>query len=139
MVQLDKLDKNMELRNKHFNSHIEFLSRYKQFFSLPIQNPKAHTCWLAFPMVINEDAPFTRTEMQIFLEKRNIQTRVVFTGNILRQPMMKGLKYVGEADDFVNADRVMKQGILLACHHGLNDEMLEHLYSSIDSFISQYT
>jgi CDP-6-deoxy-D-xylo-4-hexulose-3-dehydrase len=90
-------------------------------------------------MVVNEDAPFTRTDMQIFLEKRNIQTRVVFTGNILRQPMMKDVKYIGDADDFVNADRVMKQGILLACHHGLNNEMLEHLYTSIDSFISQYT
>jgi CDP-6-deoxy-D-xylo-4-hexulose-3-dehydrase len=52
---------------------------------------------------------------------------------------MKDVKYIGDADDFVNADRVMKQGILLACHHGLNNEMLEHLYTSIDSFISQYT
>jgi CDP-4-dehydro-6-deoxyglucose reductase, E1 len=138
LVQFGKLDKNMELRNKHFNSHMEFLSKYHQFFSLPIQNPNAHTCWLAFPMVVNEDAPFTRTDMQIFLENRNIQTRVVFTGNILRQPMMKGLKYVGEADDFVNADRVMKQGILLACHHGLDDIMLQHLYSSIDEFIASY-
>jgi CDP-6-deoxy-D-xylo-4-hexulose-3-dehydrase len=139
LVQFSKLDKNMELRNKYFDSHINFLSKYAQFFTLPIQNPKAYTCWLAFPMVVNEDAPFTRTDMQIFLEKRNIQTRVVFTGNILRQPMMKDVKYIGDADDFVNADRVMKQGILLACHHGLNNEMLEHLYTSIDSFISQYT
>jgi CDP-6-deoxy-D-xylo-4-hexulose-3-dehydrase len=61
------------------------------------------------------------------------------TGNVLRQPMMKNVKYVGNADDFVNADIVMKQGILLACHHGLNDEMIDHLYESIDLFISQYT
>jgi len=138
LVQFDKLGKNMELRNKHFNSHINFLSKYDNYFSLPIQNPKAYTCWLAFPMVVKKDAPFNRTDMQIFLEKRNIQTRVVFTGNILRQPMMKNVKYVGKADDFVNADRVMKQGILLACHHGLNDEMINHLYQSIDLFIEQY-
>ena len=139
LVQFKKLDQNMELRNKHFDSHLEFLSKYSEFFSLPIQNPKAYTCWLAFPMIVKETAPFNRTDMQIFLEKRNIQTRVVFTGNVLRQPMMKNVDYIGEADDFVNADRVMKQGILLACHHGLDDEMINHLYQSIDMFIEQYT
>ena len=138
LVQLKKLDQNMELRNKHFDSHLEFLSKYSEFFSLPIQNPKAYTCWLAFPMIVNESAPFNRTDMQIFLEKRNIQTRVVFTGNVLRQPMMKNVNYVGNPDDFINADRVMKQGILLACHHGLTDEMIDHLYESIDLFILQY-
>tara|TARA_B100001113_G_scaffold1182_2_gene1074 strand:- start:11717 stop:12919 length:1203 start_codon:yes stop_codon:yes gene_type:complete len=138
LVQFKKLDQNMELRNKHFDSHLEFLSKYSEFFSLPIQNPKAYTCWLAFPMIVNESAPFNRTDMQIFLEKRNIQTRVVFTGNVLRQPMMKNVNYVGNPDDFINADRVMKQGILLACHHGLTDEMINHLYESIELFISQY-
>ena len=138
LIQFEKLDENMELRNKHFDSHLDFLSKYNEFFSLPKQNPKAFTCWLAFPMIVNEDAPFNRTDMQIFLEKRNIQTRVVFTGNVLRQPMMKNVKYVGNPDDFPNADRVMKQGILLACHHGLTNEMMNHLYESIDLFISQY-
>lgn len=136
LVQLSKLDLNMELRNKHFESHNNFLKKYSDFFTLPIQNPNAHTCWLAYPMVVNENAPFTRTELQIFLEKRNIQTRVVFTGNILRQPMMKNVEYIGKADDFVNADRIMRQGILLACHHGLDEAMLKHLYSSIDKFIA---
>jgi CDP-6-deoxy-D-xylo-4-hexulose-3-dehydrase len=139
LVQFNKLEKNMELRNKHFDSHLQFLSKYPQFFSLPKQNPKVYTCWLAFPMIVKETAPFNRTDMQIFLEKRNIQTRVVFTGNVLRQPMMKNVDYVGEADDFVNADRVMKQGILLACHHGLDDEMIDHLYHSIDMFVEQYS
>lgn len=138
LVQLEKLDRNMELRNDHFNSHINFFSKYNNFFALPEQNPNAYTCWLAFPMIVKNDAPFTRTDMQIFLEKRNIQTRVVFTGNILRQPMMKNVKHVGKADEFVNADRVMRQGILLACHHGLNDEMMSHLYKSINLFISQF-
>jgi len=139
LVQLSKLKKNMELRNKHFNSHTKFFLKYNNFFSLPIQNPNAYTCWLAYPMCIREDAPFSRTDMQIFLEKRNIQTRVVFTGNILRQPMMKDVQYIGDADDFRNADKVMKQGILLACHHGLTEKMLNHLYESCDLFISQFS
>ena len=56
-----------------------------------IENPNANTAWLAFPILIKKDAPFSRKEFQIYLEKRNIQTRVVFTGNILRQPMCKNI------------------------------------------------
>ncbi|MDB9897978.1 DegT/DnrJ/EryC1/StrS family aminotransferase [Gammaproteobacteria bacterium] len=138
LVQLKKLDENISLRNKHFNAHNKFFGKFDTFFTLPEQNPKAHTCWLAYPVIVNENKYFSRTDLQIFLEKRNIQTRVVFTGNILRQPMMKDVRYVGEADDFVNADRVMKQGILLACHHGLSEAMIEHLYSSIELFLEKY-
>lgn len=137
-VQLKNLDENIKIRNKYFQSHNEFFGKYNDFFTLPNQNKEAETCWLAYPLLVKPESPFTRTDMQIFLEKRNIQTRVVFTGNVLRQPMMKNVNYVGNPDDFINADRVMKQGILLACHHGLTDEMINHLYESIDLFISQY-
>lgn len=137
LVQLDDLNANIALRNKHFQSHTKFLLQYPEYFTVPIQNPKAHTCWLAYPVVISPDASFSRTELQIFLEKRNIQTRVVFTGNILRQPMMDGVNYIGNPDDFVNADRIMKHGMLLACHHGLTEEMMNHIHSSIAEFINQ--
>ena len=48
--------------------------------------------WLAFPILIKDDAPFSRREFQIYLEERDIQTRVVFTGNITRQPMCSNIK-----------------------------------------------
>jgi CDP-4-dehydro-6-deoxyglucose reductase, E1 len=137
--QLNKLELNIELRNKYFDSHVNFFSKYDNFFTLPNQNKSCKTAWLAFPLIVKESSPFTRTEMQIFLEKRNIQTRVVFTGNILRQPGYKDIECIGEADDFVNADNVMKGGILLACHHGLDEEMLNHLYKSCNLFLSDFS
>tara|TARA_A100001015_G_scaffold243633_1_gene278670 strand:- start:2480 stop:3685 length:1206 start_codon:yes stop_codon:yes gene_type:complete len=135
LVQLEQLEDNIKKRNQNFDSHSKFFGKYEDFFELPVQNSSAHTCWLAYPIKVKENAGFSRTEMQIYLEERNIQTRVVFTGNVLRQPMMSGQNFVGKADDFVNADRVMKNGILLACHHGLTDDMKEHLYSTIEEFI----
>ena len=57
--------------------------------------------------------------MQIFLEKNNIQTRVVFTGNILRQPCMKNSKIKVNPNNFPHADLVMRGGLLLGCHQGL--------------------
>ena len=86
-----------------------------------------------------EDVWGVQVLLQIFLENRNIQTRVVFTGNILRQPGYKDIKCVGSAEDFVNADRVMRGGILLALHHGLTNAMLSHVHSSIEEFIEQFS
>ena len=135
LVQFKKLNQNIKARQINFDKHISFFKKYEQYFVLPKQNPNAETGWLAFPMIVKEDAPFTRTELQIFLEKRNIQTRVVFTGNILRQPGYKDIDCIGSANDFVNADNVMRGGILLALHHGLSDEMIEHVHSSCALFL----
>tara|TARA_A100001015_G_scaffold300738_1_gene386606 strand:- start:3383 stop:4594 length:1212 start_codon:yes stop_codon:yes gene_type:complete len=137
LVQLENLKKNMTCRQDHFKSHSSFFGKFSEYFILPNENPRADTCWLAYPLLLSDSAPFDRTEMQIFLEKRNIQTRVVFTGNILRQPGFRNIDCIGEADDFVNADNVMKNGILLACHHGLTQDQIDHLYESIELFISE--
>ena len=103
---------------------------------LPRQTRDSRTGWLAYPVIIKEDAGFTRKELQIFLEARNIQTRVAFTGNINRQPGYKNInKRVTEAG-YPNADNVTRGGMLLACHHGLTDDMLAHIHSSIDEFIA---
>ncbi len=137
LVQLNKLQKNIDLRIKYFNAQYEFFKKYEEYFILPRQCKNTRTGWLAFPLIVKENSPFTRQEMQIFLERRNIQTRVVFTGNILRQPGFKNIECRGVASDFTGADRIMNGGILLACHHGLTDKMLEHVHESFNSFINQ--
>jgi CDP-6-deoxy-D-xylo-4-hexulose-3-dehydrase len=137
-VQLKKLDFNMQQRQQNFAKHTSFFENYGNYFTLPNENPDAETAWLAYPLIVKEDAPFTRTDMQIFLEKRNIQTRVVFTGNILRQPGYKNIDCIGKADAFINSDNVMRGGILLALHHGLTDEMRDHIHDSAAEFLQQY-
>tara|TARA_B100000795_G_scaffold149599_1_gene112049 strand:- start:401 stop:1618 length:1218 start_codon:yes stop_codon:yes gene_type:complete len=136
LVQLKKLKLNLNKRQKNFNIHTKFLKKYTKYFILPKQLPGSKSGWLAYPITIKDGAPFSRTEMQIFLEKRNIQTRVVFTGNILRQPGFKKIKMKKDKEGYPEADRVMKNGILIACHHGLNNKMINHIHKSIDKFIS---
>lgn len=92
LVQLKNLQKNIDARTVWFAKQKEYFSQYKEFFILPKQLADSRTGWLAAPMIVKDDAPFTRTELQIFLEKRNIQTRTVFTGNILRQPGFKNIE-----------------------------------------------
>ncbi len=139
LVQLKKLRQNLLKREKNFKLHSIFLKKYEDFFILPKQLPGSRSGWLAYPITIRDSAPFTRTEMQIFLEKRNIQTRVVFTGNILRQPGFKKIKMRKEKKGYPEADKVMKNGILIACHHGLTSLMINHVQKSIELFINKFT
>ena len=139
LIQLKKLKKNLHKREINFNIHTEFLKKYSNYFILPKQLPKSKSGWLAYPITIKENSPFSRTQMQIFLEKKNIQTRVVFTGNILRQPGFKNIKAKKNKEGYPEADKVMRNGILIACHHGLSKDMMKHIHNSIDEFMLKYT
>ena len=75
--------------------------------------------------------------MQIFLEKKGIQTRTIFTGNILRQPIMKNNKFKKVKQCSVNSDNIMKNGILIGCHQGLNDKEITYIFNSINSFLKK--
>ena len=138
LVQLKKLKTNLHKREVNFNLHTKYLKKYSEYFILPKQLPQSKSGWLAYPITITEKAKFTRTQMQIFLEKKNIQTRVVFTGNILRQPGFKNIKAKKDKAGYPEADRVMKNGILIACHHGLTKKMMSHIHKSIDEFMLRY-
>ena len=139
MAQLAKLDDNIKTRQENFNRQCAFFEKHSEFFSNPIQSGDFNTAWLAFPILINESAPFSRKEFQIYLEERNIQTRVVFTGNILRQPMCADINKRVLDEGYPNADAVMRRGVLLPLHHGLTEEMFARLHLTIEEFISKHT
>ncbi len=139
LEQLKKLKKNIKSRENNFNKLTKFFKKYENYFILPKQLRGSKTGWLAYPLTIRSGSPFTRTEMQIFLEKRNIQTRVVFTGNILRQPGFKNIKCKKNKNGYPEADKVMKNGILIGCHQGMTNAMMKHLTNSIKKFILLYT
>ncbi len=136
LIQLLKLKQNILTRQKNFKRQIQFFDSFSEFFSNPEENKKASTAWLAFPIQIKEDAPFSRRDLQIYLEERNIQTRVVFTGNILRQPMMKGIKRIERNGGYPNSDNVMKRSVLLPLHHGMTDDMFDYFYDTLKGFIN---
>jgi CDP-6-deoxy-D-xylo-4-hexulose-3-dehydrase len=135
IVQLNKLGHNIDTRARNYDRMREFFSQYEEFFILPKQLPNSRTAWLSFAPTIREKAPFIRRDLQIFLEKRNIQTRTVFTGNILRQPGFKNLPSKVAKNGYPESDKVMRGGMLLACHHGLRDEQIVHVMDSVTNFM----
>jgi CDP-6-deoxy-D-xylo-4-hexulose-3-dehydrase len=138
LVQLDRLPHNIDVRMRHFEQHMDFFAAYEDWFILPRQLDEVRTGWLAFPLTLREGAPFRRRDLQIFLERREIQTRTVFTGNALRQPAFSGIARREHPRGFSEADKVMRGGVLLGCHHGLSAEQIAHMYQSFEDFASQF-
>jgi CDP-6-deoxy-D-xylo-4-hexulose-3-dehydrase len=139
LAQLKNLKMNILTRQNNFLRQCKFFSKYSEYFSNPTQLEGCDTAWLAFPILIKESAPFTRKQFQIFLEERNIQTRVVFTGNILRQPMIKKIDKRVKPSGYPNADSIMERGVLLPLHHGLTEDMFSRLHETIDEFMRKYS
>lgn len=138
LAQLENLENNIDQRVINFATQTRYFSKYEQYFSNPIQTKNSRTAFLAFPLLIKKEAPFSRRQFQIFLEKRDIQTRVCFTGNVLRQPMLKGIEKKVHAAGYPNADEIMRGGVLLPVHHGMTNEMFQRLHDTIDDFISRH-
>src|SRR5690606_29202615 len=111
LVQLQDLEHNIKTREQNFKIQTDFFKKYEEYFILPKQTQGSRTGWLAYPIQIKETAPFSRKEFQIYLEKNNIQTRTIFTGNITRQPGYKNLEMKKSKDGYKNADTIMKGGV----------------------------
>ncbi len=138
LVQLDKLVGNIAAREANFARHLAFFEAWSDWFILPRQLPAARTGWLSFALTLTDAAPFSRRDLQIALEQREIQTRPVFTGNILRQPAMAGVKVRTTSAGYPNADAAMRGGILLACHHGLESAQIDFMHQVFTEFAQQH-
>ena len=138
LEQLKKLKHNINTRVKNFNTIFNHFKKYEDFFVLPNEFKGLKTGWLAFPLIIKSQKKILRKNLQIFLEKNGIQTRTIFTGNILRQPIMKSQFYKKCKDATINSDNVMKNGILIGCHHGLNNKDIRYMLSKFDQFLIKY-
>ena len=126
----------MQIRIKNFNRLHSFFKRYERFFILPVQDRRVKTTWISFPLTIRPGAPFSRMDITKYLEEHNVQTRPIFTGNVLRQPAFKSLAKNTSADLFVVADNIMKNGFVVGCHHGMTKEHITRLESIVRSFLS---
>ena len=138
LEQLKKLKKNIHTRVKNFERIFKFIKQYDRYFDLPTQIPGIKTGWLAYPIIIKKNSKIKRRDMQIFLEKKGIQTRTIFTGNILRQPIMKKKKYKKVKNCSIYSNNIMKNGILIGCHQGLREAEISYMFKNIKLFLRKY-
>jgi CDP-6-deoxy-D-xylo-4-hexulose-3-dehydrase len=124
--QLKKLPGFIEKRRANFRALREGLKDLKEFFILPEATPGSDPSWFGFPLAVRSDAPFTRNQVIAFLESRKIATRLLFGGNLLRQPAYQNIKHrvVGS---FTNTDFIMNQVFWIGVYPGITSQMIEYV------------
>ena len=137
LEQLKKLNKFSNIRNRNFNLLHKFFSTHKDFFRIPLINSKVKNVWLAFPFLVNTKK-FTRNMLQIFLEKNNIQTRTIFTGNITKQPGFKNQAFKKNKGGYPNSDFVMNNGILIGSHQSMTIREIKYICYKIEEFLKKF-
>jgi CDP-6-deoxy-D-xylo-4-hexulose-3-dehydrase len=133
--QMNKIDRLWALREERFRWHSEFLSKHEDEFLLPTILPETETTWLCYPIQLRPETGWSRRKLQLQLEDSGIMSRVIFSGNITRHPMMKGHEYRIQADGLANCDQIMQHGIMLPCHPTMSREDCEYLYQVIGDFV----
>jgi len=137
LEQLKKLNGFVEKRINNHKDLANFFSKYERFFVLPKQSQEARTGWLAFPLTVKPGAPFTRDQITIYLEENNIQTRPVFSGNILRHDAFKDCSPQSPGE-FPVADDVMRNSFMIGCHHGLTEEEMRYMLDKLSEFLDKF-
>jgi CDP-6-deoxy-D-xylo-4-hexulose-3-dehydrase len=138
LEQLKKFPSFKAVRKNNWENLKKYFFLNNKYFNYGETTPKTESIWLAFPIFIKPEAPFSRFELVKFLEDRNIQTRPVFTGNILKQPGFKNFKYKTPFTDYPNAEYIMRNAFVVGSHHGLDQKQINHIKNSISDFIAKY-
>ncbi len=137
LAQLKKLQKFKKIRNENFNKLKEFFSDF-DYFILPKRHQLSESAWMNFPLTITQNAPFSRLEIVKHLEKNQIQTRPIFTGNVLHQPAFKNILHKNLEMEFPNANNIMKNSFLIGCHQGLSPAHIEKIMKTFRLFLDKY-
>ncbi len=124
--QLRKLPEFIAKRRANFQALYRGLKDLEEFFILPEPTPDSEPSWFGFPLAVRADAPFNRNQVVAFLESRKIATRLLFAGNLLRQPAYQGIKHrvVGSLQ---NTDFIMNQVFWVGVYPGITAEMLSYV------------
>ena len=138
LIQLKKFKKFNTLRNRNFKLHFNFFKKYKKYFIVPKIVKNVKTNFLAYPIILKDNLNFSRKQFQIHLEKNNIQTRPIFSGNTLRHPAFSSLiNTTNELSSFKKSDYIMKYGLLIGCHQGLSLKDILYIQNVIINFINK--
>ena len=138
LVQLDKLEGFNARRRANWRRLDDFMAG-RDGVTPGRTTPDTDTTWMRFCFEITPDAVFDRTQAQEFLAARGVSTRMVWTGNILRQPGFAAIEHRAPAGGLPNCDRVMDRSLSLPIHHGLGPEHMDYICEQLDALFDRYS
>ncbi len=137
LVQLDKLAENLARRQRNFELTSAHFARYPELFVLPRLTPGVETGWHMFPFIIRSESGVRRADLQQWMERHGIDTRMVWTGNATRQPAFRDQLFRVPESGLPNADRVMEWGLILPGSHSLDDDDCAWIGECLDAFVAE--
>lgn len=136
LSQLDKIEYFIERRRDNFAYLRVALAPLEEVLMLPMATEGSNPSWFGFPLGVREEAPFTRDQLVKALEAQKIGTRLMFAGNLLRQPAYQGIE-LRQIGDLPNTDFVMRNVFWIGVFPGLSTVMLDHIVQTIIQFAIQ--
>ncbi|MEW6516899.1 MAG: lipopolysaccharide biosynthesis protein RfbH [candidate division FCPU426 bacterium] len=133
LAQLKKVPGFIKARRRNFTELSRRLAPFERWLILPQPAPHSEPAWFAFPITVREDAGFSRQTLQSFLEERRIETRLLFAGNIVRQPAFRSTKY-RVYGGLKNADMIMRRTFFIGVYPGLRSSHLRYIASVFGEF-----
>lgn len=134
LAQLEKAPSFIAQRKAHFSYIKEQLSDCEDFLILPEATPHSDPSWFGFPLTLRDDAPVTRLDLLTYLDQHRIGTRLLFAGNLTRQPYMQGRNY-RISGTLQNTDTIMNQTFWVGVQPALTQEMLDFMILKIKTFL----
>jgi CDP-4-dehydro-6-deoxyglucose reductase, E1 len=134
LAQMDRLEEFIAKRRANFVYLKNRLQSCVEFFQLPEVTPKSNPSWFGFPLVVKESSGIKRADLINYLDENKIGTRLLFAGNLTKQPYMQGRNFrvVGE---LTNTDIVMNQTFWLGTYPGLSEEHLDYIADKLEEFL----
>lgn len=133
LAQMDRVDEFIAKRRANFAYLKSKLASVEQFLHLPEATPNSEPSWFGFPLILKDSAGVKRTDLINFLEQNKIGTRLLFAGNLTKQPYMDGRNY-RISGDLTNTDVVMNQTFWLGTFPALGKEQLDYIAEKLDEF-----
>jgi CDP-6-deoxy-D-xylo-4-hexulose-3-dehydrase len=134
LAQIEKADAFIQARKNNFQFLYSRLKSCEEFLQLPVPTENSEPSWFGFPITLRESAPITRLDLLTYLDQCGIGTRLLFAGNITRQPYMSTQNYRISAD-LINTDYVMSNTFWIGVQPSLTEEMLEYVVSKIEEYL----
>jgi CDP-6-deoxy-D-xylo-4-hexulose-3-dehydrase len=134
LAQLDRLDDFIAARRRNFDFLKQRLQSCTEFLHLPEATPGSNPSWFGFPITIRPGSGVNRLDLTQFLDQSKIGTRLLFAGNLIRQPYMIGREF-RVASDLTNTDITMNHTFWIGVYPGLSEEMLEYIAGKIETFL----
>ncbi|MBP0132705.1 MAG: lipopolysaccharide biosynthesis protein RfbH [Nitrosospira sp.] len=133
LAQMDRLPRFVEVRKRNFNILKDRLKTCEEFLILPEATTGSDPSWFGFPITISDEAGIARVDLLKYLDQYKIGTRLLFAGNLTRQPYFKGHTH-RVSGDLTNTDKVMNNTFWVGVYPGLNEDMLSFIVEKIEAF-----